>query len=182
MEKTKWGISAALVSMLCYFTGFMSFTACIVLFVAVLVWSESYTAKINATQAVVLSVFFTLITTVCNWLSQTYVGFVNETFGILSTWWDFNSVREWILRVDFMDGIANFIRFIEFIVMFVLVIMSLKNKEIKLPVVSKLVKNHFAEEETTSVQEETVEKKTVKKTTRSTTKKTTKVADESKTE
>lgn len=188
MEKTKWGISAALISMLCYFTGFMNFTACIILMVAVLIWSDSNLAKINATQAVVLSVFFALISTVCNWISTTYIDLVNNVFGILATWWDLSGVQAWFLRVDFMGGIADFIRFIEFIVMFVLVIMSLKNKEIKLPIVTKLVKKHmFVDETVTEMKEEATEEvaeaKPVKKT-RSTTKKTTKASasEESKTE
>lgn len=191
MEKTKLGVSVALISMLCYFTGFMNFTACIILMVAVLVWSDSNLAKINATQAAVLSVFFALISTVCNWISTTYIELVNNVFGILATWWDLSGVQAWFLRVDFMGGIAGLIRFIEFVVMVVLVIMSLKNKEIKLPIVTKLVKKHMfvdetaaeAKEETVEAAEEVVETKPVKKT-RSTTKKTTKASasEENKTE
>lgn len=166
MEKTKFGVSVALLSMICYFTGYVNFTACIILMVAVWVWSDSYLAKINATQAVVLSVFFGLISTICNWISTTYIDFVNNVFGILATWWDLSGVQAWFLRVDFVGGIANFVKFIELVVMVVLVFMSLKNKEIKLPIIAKLVKKHFDEEETveTPVTEEAVVSPVVEET------------------
>lgn len=146
MEKTKFGISVALLSMLCYFTGYIDFTACIILFAVILVWSDSLVAKKNASQAVVLSAFFTLITIVLNWLSNAYIDIIYKLSDILNNWFDFYTVQEWLLKADIMGWLAGFVGFVECILMIIFVFMSLKGKNIKIPVVTKLVNKHFDEE------------------------------------
>ncbi len=143
MEKTKFGISVALLSALCYFTGYMNFTACIILMVAVWGWSDSITAKINATQATVLSMFFSLISIVLNWLSNSYMKIISTIF---VDWFDLYEVYDVLDNLDFMGWIAGFVGFVECILMIIFVFVSLRDKNIKIPVVSKLVKKHFGEE------------------------------------
>lgn len=140
MEKTKFGVSAALLSMLCYFTGYFNFTACIILFVAILALSESITAKMNATQAAVLSAFFSLITLILNWLSNSYMKIISTVF---TDWFDLYDVYDVLDGLNVMGWIAGVVGFIECILMIIFVFISLKDKEVKIPIVSKLVKKHF---------------------------------------
>ncbi|MBQ8246730.1 MAG: hypothetical protein IJZ42_06330 [Lachnospiraceae bacterium] len=144
MEKTKFGISVALLSMLCYFTGYVNFTACIILFVAVLAWSDSVAAKKNASQAVVLSAFFSLISMVLNWLSNSYMSIISTIF---TNWFDLYDVYDILDNFDIMGWLVGLVGFVELVLMFIFVIMSLKGKDVKIPVVTKLVKKHFGEEE-----------------------------------
>lgn len=146
MEKTKFGVSVALLSMLCYFTGYIDFTACIILFAVILVWSDSLEAKKNASQAAVLSAFFTLITIILNWLSNTYVDGIYKLGEILNKWFDFYTIQEWLLNANIIGWLAGFVSFVECVLMILFVFMSLKGKNIKIPVVTKLVNKHFDEE------------------------------------
>lgn len=154
MEKTKFGVSAALLSMLCYFTGYVNFTACIILFVAILVWSECLTAKKNAAQAVVLSAFFSLITMILNWLSNSYMSIISTVF---TEWFDLYNVYDILSKGDIMGWISGLIGFIECVLMIIFVFISLKGKEIKIPIVTKLVKKHFGEEVEEAKKEEKAE-------------------------
>lgn len=144
MEKTKFGVSAALLSMLCYFTGYFNFTACIILLIVALVWSESLTLKKNATQAAVLSVFFSLITLVMNWLSNSYMSIISKLF---IEWFDLYNVYEILAKGDIMGWLSGFITFVECVLMIIFVFMSLKGKVVKIPFISKMVNKHFGEEE-----------------------------------
>lgn len=143
MEKTKFGVSAALLSMLCYFTGYVNLTACIILFVAILVWSDCLTAKKNASQAVVLSAFFSIISIILNWLSNSYMNIISTVF---NEWFDLYKVYDVLSKGDIMGWLSGLLGFIECVLMIIFVFLSLKGKEIKIPVVTKLVKKHFGEE------------------------------------
>lgn len=143
MEKTKFGVSAALLSALCYFTGYFNSTACILLFVAICVWSDSLVAKKNASQAVILSVLFSLISLVVNWLSSTYMTLISTIF---TNWFDLYDVYDILNNFDIMGWISSIIGFVEMVVMFILVIMSFKGKNIKIPVVTKIVDKHMGNE------------------------------------
>lgn len=191
MEKTKFGVSAALLSMVCYFTGYMNFTACILMLILALVWSESVTLKKNACQAAVLSIFFELIGIVLGWLSKVYGTIINAIFGLLNKLIDLYEVKQWFLDYNAFDLLDKFLGFAECVLMIVFVILCLKNKVIKLPVITKLINKHFDTEETSAkedvvsepVAEEVVEEKPVKKTTRRTKKTATaETSEETKTE
>ncbi len=146
MEKTKFGVSAALISMLCYFTGYMNFTACIILLVAALAWSDSIVAKKNATQAAVLSVFFSLITMIMNWLSSAYMSIISTVF---TNWFDLYKVYDVLSKGDIMGWLSDFIGFVELVLMVVFVFISLKGKVVKIPLISKMINKHFDEEPAT---------------------------------
>ncbi len=143
MEKTKFGVSAALISMLCYFTGYFNFTACIILLVAVCVWSDSIVAKKNAAQAAVLSAIFSLILVVLNRLSGFYMSAIST---VCTNWFDWYEAYDILNNFDVMGMLSGLVGFVELVVMFILVIMSIKGKNIKIPVVSKLVDKHMGNE------------------------------------
>ncbi len=154
MEKTKFGISAALLSMLCYFTGYVNLIACVILFVAILAWSDCLTAKKNATQAVVLSSFFSVLTIVLNWLSSSYMSVISTVF---TDWFDLYNVYNVLSKGDVMGWLSGFATFVECVLMIIFVILSLKGKEIKIPVITKLVNKHFGEEANDTEKKDTVE-------------------------
>lgn len=188
MEKTKFGVSAGLLSMICYFTGYTSLTASILMLILALVWSESVTLKKNACQATVLSIFFSLLFTVLNWISGAYESLLNMIFGLFDELLDVSEVQQWFIDNNGFDFLIGFLGFAEFVLMIVFVILSLKNKAVKIPLITKLIDKHFDAEETAeaSVAEETVAtevsvEEKPKKTTRRTTKKA-ETAEETKTE
>ena len=146
MEKTKFGVSAAIISMLCYFTGYMNFTACIILLVAALAWSDSIVAKKNASQAAILSVFFSIITIIMNWLSGAYMSIISTVF---MDWFDLYKVYDVLSKGDIMGWLSDFIGFVELVLMIVFVFISLKGKVVKIPLISKMINKHFDEEPAT---------------------------------
>lgn len=200
MEKTKFGVSAGLLSMICYFTGYTSLTASVLMLILALAWSESVTLKKNACQATVLSIFFSLLYTVMNWISGAYESLINTIFGWLEELLDVYEVQQWFIENNGFDFLIGFLGFAEFVLMIVFVILSLKNKVVKIPLITKLIDKHFDAEETveTPAAEETVASSVVaktvvadapveekpKKTTRRTTKKAiqAETAEENKTE
>ena len=178
MEKTKFGVSAGLLSMICYFTGYTSLTASILMLALALAWSESVTLKKNACQATVLSIFFSLIFTVMNWISGAYVSLLNMIFGLFDELLDVSEVQQWFIDNNGFDFLIGFLGFAEFALMIVFVILCLKNKAVKIPLITKLIDKHFDTEETVEapVAEEAVAtevpvEEKPKKTTRRTTKK-----------
>ena len=197
MEKTKFGVSAGLLSMICYFTGYTSLPASLLMLILALVWSESVTLKKNACQATVLSIFFSLLFTVLNWISGAYESLLNMIFGLFDELLDVSEVQQWFIDNNGFDFLIGFLGFAEFVLMIVFVILSLKNKVVKIPLITKLIDKHFDAEETveTPTAEETVASSVVaktvvadapveekpKKTTRRTTKKA-ETAEENKTE
>lgn len=174
MEKTKFGVSVAFLSMLCYFTGYMNFTACILLLILALVWADSATLKKNACQAAFLSIFFDLIRLVLSWIAGIYGSVINFIFDIINNWVDLYELKSFLIEYSAFDGIVSLLGFVEWVLMIVLVILCLKHKTIKLPIISKIVNKHFDSAEsaaTESVAEPVVEEKPAKKTTRKSTKK-----------
>lgn len=158
MEKTKFGVSAGLLSMICYFTGYTSLPASLLMLILALVWSESVTLKKNACQATVLSIFFSLIFTVLNWISGAYESLLNMIFGLFDELLDVSEVQQWFIDNNGFDFLIGFLGFAEFVLMIVFVILSLKNKVVKIPLITKFINKHFDAEETveTPATEETV--------------------------
>ncbi len=146
MEKTKFGVSVGLLSMLCYFTGYANFTACILLLIVALVWSDSLALKKNACQAAVLSVFFSLASIVLNWISGKYVDLIYTVGGWLNKLFDFYEIQNFLVDANLFSFLAGLVGLVEIILMFIFVIKSAKGKTIKIPVVSKMVNKHFGEE------------------------------------
>ncbi len=147
MEKTKLGVSAALLSMLCYFTGYANLTACVILFAVILAFSDSLTAKKNATQALVMSVLFSVVTIVLGWISGSYMSLAGTLSGWFYNWFEWENTYEVMSKFDIMGLLVRIINFVELLIMVVFVIKSLKGKVINIPVVSKLVNKHFSDSE-----------------------------------
>lgn len=145
MEKTKLGVSVGLLSMLCYFTGYQSLIACVVLFAVIMAFSDSATAKKNASQALLLSAFFDILIIIFGWISGKYL----DSVSTISNWeWVRNlakdvNVYEILSNFDLMGFLKRFLNFVEFILMVVFSMISLKGKNVKIPFVSKIVNKHF---------------------------------------
>lgn len=147
MEKTKFGVSVALLSMLCYFTGYFSFTSCVILFAVIMACSESVAAKKNASQALVLSVLFSLVSTVLGWLSGTYLDLVGTISSFCIEHFSWYNASEILSAFDIMGFLNKIWGLLEIVLMIIFVIKSFKGKDIKIPIVTKIVNKHFGEEE-----------------------------------
>lgn len=145
MEKTKFGVSVGLLSALCYFTGYSNFTACILLLIVALVWSDNLLLKKNACQATILSVFFSLASIVLNWISGKYVDLIYTVGGWLNKLFDFYDIMTALVDLNLFSFLANLVGFVELVIMFIFVIKSFKGTQIKIPVVTKIVNKHFDE-------------------------------------
>ncbi len=143
MEKTKFGVSVGLLSALCYFTGYFSFTSCVILFAVILACSESVAAKKNASQALVLSVLFSLIATVLGWLSGTYLDMISTLSSWFMEWFSWYNAYDILSKLDIMGFLNGIWGLLELVLMIIFVIKSFKGKDIKIPVVTKLVNKHF---------------------------------------
>lgn len=142
MEKTKLGVSVAFLSALCYFMGYINLAACTVLFAVVLACSGSAEAKKNASQALILSVFFTAISMVLNWLSGSYIKMISTVSGWFVNWFSWYDAYEVMSKFNIMGILLGFIGIVECVLMVIFVIMSLKGKNIRIPVISKVVEKH----------------------------------------
>lgn len=151
MEKTKFGVSVGLLSALCYFTGYFSFTSCVILFAVILACSESVAAKKNASQALVLSVLFSLIATVLGWLSGTYLDMISTLSGWFMDWFSWYNAYDILSKLDIMGFLNGIWGLLELVLMIIFVIKSFKGKNIKIPVVTKIVNKHFDEEQAEEV-------------------------------
>ncbi len=146
MEKTKFGVSVALLSALSYFLGYYNLTACVVLFAVILAASDSLQAKKNATQALVLSIIFTMVSPVLGWISGGYMYVVETVSDRLVEWFNWYKAYEILSKLDFVGWLNGLVGYVELVLMLVFVIMSFINKNIKIPVVTKIVNKHFGEE------------------------------------
>lgn len=64
MKLTKFGVSVALISAVAYFAGYVGIVPIVLLFIFALYTDIEIVAKKNVTQAMILSVFFSILTMV----------------------------------------------------------------------------------------------------------------------
>ena len=64
---------------------------------------------------------------------------------------DVSEVQQWFIDNNGFNFLIGFLGFAEFVLMIVFVILSLKNKVVKIPLITKLIDKHFDTEETEDV-------------------------------
>ena len=139
MNLTKFGISAALLSVIGFFAGYTNLIAVVLLLVFVLYADADIVAKKNVTQATILSVFFGIIMTVFAAISSGYME-------IIGWFVEFYKVYNVLSKLDFSNWIYTLIAIVEFGVMIYTVIASFKGNVVKLLIVTKMVNKNFGEE------------------------------------
>lgn len=144
MKRTKVGLSAAFISSIAFFTGYISLPTCAVLFLIALAYSDSYTAKVNATQAFVLSVFVNVISMILGMLSGSYLSIIGSLSGLFSEWFRWHSAYDVLSKFNIMGMLNSLIGIVAFVVMIIYAILSLKGKIVTVPIVSKFVDKHLS--------------------------------------
>lgn len=138
MNLTKFGISAALISVVGYFAGYVGIVPMVLLFIFALYSDADIVVKKNVTQATILSIFFSIVVTVLAACSSGYIDFI----GLFSEAYNVYNV---LSKLNFCSWLVTS-NILEFAVMIYAVIASFKGNVVKLPVISKLVNKHFGEE------------------------------------
>lgn len=139
MNLTKFGISAALISVVGYFAGYVGIVPMVLLFIFALYSDADIVVKKNVTQATILSIFFSIVVTVLSACSSGYIDFI----GLFSEAYNVYNV---LSKLNFCSWLVTICNILEFAVMIYAVIASFKGNVVKLPVISKLVNKHFGEE------------------------------------
>ena len=76
MKLTKFGVSVALISAVAYFAGYVGIVPIVLLFIFALYTDIEAVAKKNVTQAMIISVFFSILTMVFGACSSGYMDFI----------------------------------------------------------------------------------------------------------
>lgn len=138
---TKYGVSAALIGALAYFLGTVGMFYAIALFVIVLVLDFGKEAKKRVATAVLFCVVYALVMSGVNYLSSFWLDFCNL----------FNSMHQVysiLVKLNIFGYIYDILGFVKYILVVVFVVISLRGKDVKIPMISKMVAKHFGEEET----------------------------------
>ena len=151
MKFTKFGVSTALIGALGYFMGYFSLIPMTLLFIFVLYTNLDLTAKKNITQALTMSILFSVTLTVISFCSNGYLTLLDKVFVDIFENYD---LYEKLSNLNAFNGLSTIIAILEFVVMIYAVIVALKGKVVKLPIITKLVDKHF--EKTAETDTETV--------------------------
>lgn len=148
LKLTKFGISAALLSAICYFAGYTSFVTVALLLMFALMSDLDYSLKKNAAQAVIVAVIFSIAIRCFSALSTSYLDACNTIF---IEWFDLAKVYKVMIKLNLCSLLTSLLRLADFIVMIYASITALKGGVVKLPVITKLVEKHFGNIEDASV-------------------------------
>jgi len=139
MEKTKLGISVALMGALTFLCGYLGITVLVLVGGYILLKEESQTLKKYVVYTLALYLAFLAITMV--------IGFAGGVLDVLN-------INSWMYKVKVINSIYGFIRtclstisnivsVVEKVVFALLAVMALAGKEIKFAVLDKFVEKHF---------------------------------------
>ena len=136
MKDQKLGISVAFLSAFCYFLGYYSITFSAVVLVLVLALAEAAELKKNAAQAFTFAAFVYVIQLVLDVLSSKYQGLLGKIYSKGNFDYD---LYDALSSIDVCRFLSTLVGLAAFVFMIIFVIASLKGKNVKIPVVSKLV-------------------------------------------
>ena len=139
MNVTKFGVSAAFLSAIAYFAGYIGIVPVILLLIFALYTDADVVFKKNVAQATLVSVVFTIIITVLSACSSGYLSFI-------SLFSDAYKVYSVLSKLDLCNWLNVIVKILEFVVMVYGVIAGFKGNVVKLPIVTKMVAKHFGEE------------------------------------
>ncbi len=142
LKFTKFGVSAALLSMICYFLGYYNLIAVVGMMVFVLVLADSDDLKKNAIQAVLFSLFVSVISTILVALSNSYSSCLSTIFSFINTS-DAYEVKNVLMKLDIANFLSKLLNILEFVALLIFVFGSIKGKTVKIPFVTKMLDKHF---------------------------------------
>ncbi len=148
MKLTKFGVSVALISAVAYFAGYVGIVPIVLLFIFALYTDIEIVAKKNITQAMIISVFFSILAMVFGACSNGYMDFIGLFSGAYG-------VYNVLSKLDFCSWLKTICSIAEFVIMIYAVVAAFKGDVVKLPIVSKMVEKHFGEETETATATET---------------------------
>lgn len=153
MNLTKFGVSAALISAIGYFAGYMSLIPVILLFIFVLYADMQVEVKKNLTQAVVLAAFFGILSLILSACSSAYLSFVNWLYEIAS--YNMMEFINTLSKVNIFNWLGTIVDLLEFGLMIYAIISSFSGHVVKLPIITKMVAKHFGEDTSSAPQNTT---------------------------
>ncbi|MBQ7973289.1 MAG: hypothetical protein IJ291_07530 [Lachnospiraceae bacterium] len=143
--KTKFGVSVALLSVLCFFAGYFNYAACIVLFALCIAFCDNAIVKKNAASATIFSTIIAAVCFVLNKVSYFYSSLITTIFNTVYKITENYDAYEWadVLRnIDIAEIASNLINFVFFIMTIIFIISAAKGNVVKVPFVGKLVEKH----------------------------------------
>lgn len=153
MQKSRLGIPASMLAVFMFLLGLFdtgfSFAILVILALYVLLVERSVILKKSAVKAVVISVLFTFIGLLMNFV-PTILGLVNDVVGIFGKNIDF-SIVDHIVNIGFTG--LGFLRFIVFVVFIVFAILK---KSLPIPFLEKALNRGFAKKENRQPEHEEV--------------------------
>ncbi len=139
MNFSKLAVSTALLSGLAYLLSYMGVTPIVLLFIFVLFADLEVSVKKNASQALFLSLFFSIFSVILSTLSNWYLNLVGGDW-ILTNAYSLYKVLSSLNIFSWLDGLLGLC---EFVVMLLAFFTVVKGKDFKLPVITKFVDKHF---------------------------------------
>lgn len=137
MKQTKFGVSVGLLGALAYLCSYVSFLASIVFLIFALIWVQESEVKKNSVQAIILSFFYMVLTTILSYLGSGYSALISGTYSLNY------SVGEFLAKVNIFPTLNTLLGIAWFVVFLILFFAALKGNVVKIPVVSKLVEKHI---------------------------------------
>lgn len=135
MEKTKLGISVALLSALTFLSGYLGITVLVLVAGYILIREENASLKKNAVGTVILYLAFAALS-ICVGLLSNFFSLIN--FG----GWMYGSTLYTITN-GFTSTLATLVDIAEKVVFGLLALFALLGKDVKIPVIDKFVEKHF---------------------------------------
>ena len=135
MEKTKLGISVALMSALTFLSGYLGITVLVLLAGYILIREENAYLKKTAVGTIVLYLAFAALS-ICVGLLSNFFSLVN--FG----GWMYGSFV-YTFTNGFTSTLNTLISIAEKVVFGLLALFAVLGKEVKIPVIDKFVEKHF---------------------------------------
>ena len=135
MEKTKLGISVALLSALTFLSGYLGITVLVLLAGYILIREENVYLKKTAVGTVVLYLAFAALS-ICVGLLSNFFSLIN--FG----GWMYGSIVYTITN-GLTSTLSTLVAIAEKVVFGLLALFALMGKEVKIPVIDKFVGKHF---------------------------------------
>lgn len=150
MKLTKFGVSVAFISAVGYFAGYAGVIPITLLFIFALYADVDVTVKKNVSQALILSIFLSIVVTVFSACSSSYIDCIdwlfNGSVGFLTNY----TLYDVFCKLNIFSVITTICNWAEFIIMIYAFISALKSKVVTIPCITKFVAKHFdaVEEET----------------------------------
>ncbi len=139
MNFSKFAVSTALLSGVAYLLAFTGVTPIVLLFIFVLFADLEVSVKKNVSQALLLNLFFSVTSVLLVTLSSWYLKLVGADLIMENAY----SIYKILASLNIFSWLNGFLGLCEFVVLVLAFFTVVKGKDLKIPVITKFVDNHF---------------------------------------